>query len=80
LEIAVATVENDVVVAVSDHDPSPDEAADKPLRGRSKALVVALADDYGTLSDVRSRTVWVLLREHGKANSAGTLEATTIRG
>jgi hypothetical protein len=74
LELGVVTRDSDIVLAVSDHDPPNDDA----LRGRTKALVAALADEHGTLSEPRCRTVWVLLRDHGRATSAGAFEAPGV--
>ena len=76
LEVGVGTVDDAVVLAVTDHDPEA-ETSGTPLRGRSKALVSALADDHGTVSEPHCRTIWVLLRKQGRANSAGTLQATS---
>jgi hypothetical protein len=69
MEVGVGKVESDVVLAVRDRslptaDPPPG------LHGRGKALVMALADDHGTLKDERFNTVWVVLREHGRAVGA----------
>jgi hypothetical protein len=75
LEIAVGTRDGDVVLAVRDHDPGADDAV--ALRGRTKALVIALADEHGTMSEQRCQTVWLVLREHGRAATAGALEAST---
>ena len=77
LEVGVGRLAGDVVLAVSDHDPQSEDNAAKPLRGRTKALVTALADEHGTLAAPRSSTVWLVLREHGRATSAGVLEATS---
>ncbi|MFL6241110.1 MAG: ATP-binding protein [Actinomycetes bacterium] len=79
LEVAVCNVAKDVILAVIDHDPGDEREAAKGLRGRGKALVTALADDYGTVGQGRCRTVWVVLREHGRATCAGAVEATTLR-
>lgn len=78
LEVGVGRCAGDVVLAVSDHDPESDAGAPKQLRGRTKALVTALADDHGTLGGSTSRTVWLVLREHGRATSAGALEASLL--
>ena len=56
-----------------------DLAGSRELDARSKALVNALADEHGTLAEPRCRTIWVLLRAHGRATSAGTLQATSAR-
>jgi hypothetical protein len=79
LEIGVGTVEGDVVLAVTDHDLAEPGAAVPSLRGRSKALVAALADEHGAVSEHRCRMFWAVLRVHGRASSAGTLEAATAR-
>ncbi len=79
LEVGVCSRAGDVVLAVTDHDPGEGSAGARKLRGRSKDLVEALADDHGSLNEPRCQTVWVLLREHGRAMSAGTLDLTTAR-
>ena len=79
LELGVFLQDGNVVLAVRDHDPAEGESATKALRGRSKDLVVALADDHGTLAEPRRRTVWVLLRPHGRATTAGTLDLASAR-
>jgi hypothetical protein len=71
LELGVLTRDSDVVLAVSDHDPPSGDT----LRGRTKTIVSALADEHGTLNEPGCRTVWVVLRAHGRATSAGTIEA-----
>ena len=76
LDVGVGTFDGAVVLAVCDHDP-PDAEPSSGLRGRTKALVNALADDHGTVAEPRCRTVWVVLRKQGRANSAGTLHATS---
>jgi hypothetical protein len=79
LEIGVGRFAGDVVLAVSDHDPATTSAGQTTLRGRAKALVTALADEHGTLADQRCNTIWLVLREHGRATSAGALEASATR-
>jgi hypothetical protein len=79
LEVGVGRLAGDVVLAVSDHDPQSADKIVNPLRGRTKALVTALADEHGTLAGVRSNTVWLVLRAHGRATGAGALEASSAR-
>jgi hypothetical protein len=80
LEVGVGRRAGDVVLAVADNDPETHETSPQRLRGRTKALVTALADEHGTLANPRSSTVWLVLRERGRATSAGALEATSGLG